>query len=173
MKWTRLTIRIASCSLLVLVAGAASVSADPQRPSLQEAQIDSQDVLSKLGAGRGICVVLDDPQCELALILAQGSELTVYVQLQNAADRQAACRAADAAGLYGTRIYVGSGDPTRIHLADNMADALVAAADPANVPRTEVLRVLQPMCRPPPNRRTRPGSFRSTFCGCHHCLTLQ
>ncbi len=130
--------KAAGCTLsfLVLVVGASGVLAAEQKRS--------QNVLSKLGVEKGICVVLDDPRCELALGLAAGSELTVYVQVRKADDLQAACRAADAAGLYGTRIYVDKGDPARIHLADNLADALVAAGDPADIPRDEILRVLRP-----------------------------
>jgi outer membrane protein assembly factor BamB len=124
--------RIASWSLLVLVVGASSLFAD------------SRDVLGKLGVQRGICVVLDDPRCELALPLAESSELTLYVQVRNDEERQAACRAADAAGVYGTRILVGSGDPARIHLAENLADALVAANGVSGFARAEVLRVLRP-----------------------------
>ena len=136
MKPTKRASRAASWSFLVLVLGASSVCAGQQTAS--------QDILSKLGVNKGICVVLDDPQCELALGLAQASELTVYVQVPGEDGRQAACRAAEAAGVYGTRIYVGSGELAEIHLADNLADALVATGDPAGVPRAEVLRVLRP-----------------------------
>ncbi len=133
--------KVANCTslflvLVVLIVGASSVFAGEQSKSL--------DVLSKLGMKKGICVVLDDHRCELALGLAKGSQLTIYVQVRKADDLQATCRAADAAGLYGTRIYVGKGDPTRIHLADNLADALVVAGNRADIPRTEVLRVLRP-----------------------------
>jgi outer membrane protein assembly factor BamB len=132
MERTRRASCIASWSLLVLVGGASSLFAE------------GRDVLGKLGVKKGVCVVLDDPRCELALRLAESSEVTLYVQVRNADEREAACRAADAAGVYGTRILVGSGDPTRIHLADNLADALVAAGDPSGITRAEVLRVLRP-----------------------------
>ena len=136
MKHIRRASRTAAWILMVLAFGVSSVFAGRQD--------NSQEVLSRLGVKKGICVVLGDPRCELALGLAKSSKLTLYVQVPEADDRQAACRAADAAGLYGTRIYVGSGDPTRIHLADNLADAVVAAGDPAGMPRAEVLRVLRP-----------------------------
>jgi len=136
MKQVRRASRTAAWSFVVLAVGASSVFASRQE--------NCQRVISKLGVKKGICVVLDDSRCELALGLAKSTELSLYVQVQKADDRQAACQAADAAGLYGTRIYVGTGDPTRIHLADNLADAVVAAADPAGIPRAEVLRVLRP-----------------------------
>ena len=136
MKQIRRASRTAAWSLVVLAVGVSSIFAAQRH--------NSRAVLSKLGVQKGICVVLGDPRCELALGLSKSSELTFYVQVRKPDDRLAACRAADAAGLYGTRIYVGSGDATRIHLADNLADAVVAAGDPAGIPRAEVFRVLRP-----------------------------
>jgi len=100
-------------------------------------------VLNKIGVSRGICVLLGDKECKLALDLARNSDLTLYVQLA-ADDVQAAARAADAAGLFGTRIYVEKGTPARIALADDVADALLSVGDPAGVEKNEVLRVLRP-----------------------------
>ena len=68
-------------------------------------------VLQQIEANRGICVVLGDPRCELAIGLAKSSELMLYVQVQNEEGRQAACRAADAAGLYGTTDLRGQRRP--------------------------------------------------------------
>ena len=65
-----------------------------------------QRALQQIETKKGICAVLGDPRCELAVGLAKASELLLYVQVQNEEERQSACRAADAAGLYGTRIYV-------------------------------------------------------------------
>ena len=134
MKRTNLSI----CTLLFVLFAAVvqSVVADEKNYG--------QEVLDKLGVKRGICVVLDDPQCKTALGLAKNSELIVYVQVRKADDLQSARRAADAAGMYGTRIFVDKGKSTKIHLADNLADALVATGDPANIQKAEVLRVLRP-----------------------------
>jgi len=128
---------VASWSLLNLVLFAA-VIAHAGQPR------DGTRTLQQIETQKGICVVLGDPRCELALGLAKDSELLVYVQVQNEEDRQAACQAADAAGLYGTRIYVASSGAGRIGLADNLADAVVAASDATVIPRAEVLRVLRP-----------------------------
>lgn len=89
-------------------------------------------------------MVLGDPRCELAIRLAKSSELMLYVQVQGEEDRQTACRAAEASGLYGTRIFVASGAPGQIGMADNLADAVVAPSDATAVPQAEVLRVLRP-----------------------------
>jgi len=136
MKQIRQASRTAAWTLVALAVGVPSVLAGQMH--------NGNELLSRLGLKKGICVVLGDRRCELALELAKRSELTLYVQVREADERQAACRAADAAGLYGSRIYVDGGDPARIHLADNLADAVVAAGDPAGIPGTEVLRVLRP-----------------------------
>jgi len=100
------------------------------------------DVVEHIGGPRGVCVLVGDKGCSLALDLARTSELMLYVQLAKAEDVEAACRAADAAALYGTRIFVAKGSPETIHLADNVADAVVAVG--AAPPRAEALRVLRP-----------------------------
>jgi len=100
-----------------------------------------QPILEKIGVTRGICAVLGDRNCELALELAQQSELLIYVQLQRGKDVEEARRIVDEAGFYGTRIFVEEGPFTRLHLSDNLADAVVALLE---IPEAEVLRVLRP-----------------------------
>lgn len=100
--------------------------------------------LESIGVQRGICVVLGDPNCELALKIARQSDLTIYSQLPSAAEVEPARQIADAAGFYGSRIYIEKGPLTRLHLADNLADALVAVGEAATIPEAEALRVLRP-----------------------------
>ena len=109
------------------------------------AEKGGQDALiRKIGVSRGICVVLGDEQCKLSLGLVRNSQLTVFVQVESAEGLRSACRAADAAGVYGRRIFVEKGSFARIGLADNVADALVARGEAARVAKAEVLRVLRP-----------------------------
>jgi len=119
-----------------------AVFAQAQSPSAETVA-----VLEKVGVRRGICVVLSDPQSPLALELARASELLVYVQLP-AADRVEAVRqAADRQGLLGKRVFVEQGVWSHLHLADNLADAVVvqdAEQGRPSVPMTEILRVLRP-----------------------------
>jgi len=98
----------------------------------------------KIGVNRGICLVLGDRRCKLALELAQSTELLIYVQLRSAMDVERACSIVDEAGFYGTRIFVEKGPLTRIHLADNSADAAVVLFKLPKEVETEVLRVLRP-----------------------------
>jgi len=107
-------------------------------------KVDTDTVLSKIDVPRGICIVLGDTNCELALDLARKSELLVYVQLPLNEDLETARRAVDTAGFYGTRIFVEKGDLSHIHMADNLADVIVAANDDVEVNEDEVLRVLRP-----------------------------
>src|SRR5262245_43763747 len=62
-------------------------------------------VLKAIGTSRGLCAVLGDPGGSLALALARQSELKVHVQCTSAEEVQAVHKAADAAGLLGTRLF--------------------------------------------------------------------
>ncbi len=129
---------------LLIVFFLATISANLTIVPLAAEALDAKAVIDKANVTRGICVVLGDKQGKLALDLAHSSELVVFVQLKDAEDVQAARQAADAAGLYGTRIYVEQGKSARIHLADNVADVLVALDDLSSMTNAEVLRVLRP-----------------------------
>ena len=120
-------------------------------------QANAERLLEKLGSKRGICVVLGDPSCELAMTIAGASDLLVYVQLPNRHDIEAARRAGEAAGLDASRLQIDAGDLSRIHLADNLADALIVVNRPrfhggklapaeagGEVSQAEALRVLRP-----------------------------
>ncbi|UCC99566.1 MAG: PQQ-binding-like beta-propeller repeat protein, partial [Phycisphaerales bacterium] len=104
-------------------------------------------ILERIGVKRGICVLLADGSGELAVELARESKLLIYVQLSQTEDVEQVRRVADDAGFYGTRIFVDKGPLNRLHLADNMADAIVATGRAGAVPEAEVLRVLRPQAR--------------------------
>ena len=112
--------------------------------SLIFASEHNERILEKIGVKRGICAILGDTKCELALKLAEETELLIYVQLPLDDDVEAARREIDAAGFYGTRIYVEKGGLKRIHLADNLADAVVAVGKSTGISEAEALRVLCP-----------------------------
>ena len=96
----------------------------------------------RVGGPRGICVVLGDVKAELALELARKSEMIVYLQLPDAQAVEAARRRVEAEGFYGNRVYVEQGALDQLHLADNLADAVVAWGE--GISEKEVLRVLRP-----------------------------
>ncbi|NIA31338.1 MAG: PQQ-binding-like beta-propeller repeat protein, partial [Actinobacteria bacterium] len=101
-------------------------------------------ILETTDVTRGIYVVLGDSLCRLSRELAKQSELVIYSQFDNEQDVAAARKAVDADGFYGTRIYVEKGDLKHIHLADNMADALIALGETASIAKSEALRVIRP-----------------------------
>ncbi|MBM4155323.1 MAG: hypothetical protein FJ221_09895 [Lentisphaerae bacterium] len=109
-----------------------------------EAAPPRNPVIPQLEVTRGICVVLGDARCDLALKLARKTELLVYMQLPDAAGAEGARRAVDEAGFYGSRVFVERGPLTKLLLADNVADALVATGDAGDMPEAEALRVLRP-----------------------------
>jgi len=125
---------IVACSIVVVLA-AQSAAAAPQA--------NRRSIAERVGIDRGICVISGDAGCRLALQLAEGTELLVYVQLPDAEAVRAACEAADRAGFYGKRIFIEKGSPDRIHLADNMADVVVTRRG-ADVAEDEILRILRP-----------------------------
>jgi outer membrane protein assembly factor BamB len=106
------------------------------------------DLLSRIGVDRGICVLLADDPAEMAVALARQSRLTVYVQLPGDESVQRTRARVDAAGMLGTRIYVEKGPWSKIHLADDLADAVVVAPESVAAVRgrqAELTRVLRPL----------------------------
>ena len=127
-----------------LVTLCAAVLGSALNPPLRVAAETPAQILERIGVTRGLCVVLGDQTGNLAVELARSSELMVYSQVGRDEDVAAARRAADAAGLLGRRLYVEKGDLGHIHLADNLADAVVAIGSAIDAPEAEVLRVLRP-----------------------------
>lgn len=105
---------------------------------------DARQWLDRIGVKRGICVVLGDPSCKLAMELAEESELLVYVQLPDSEDVQKAREAAEAAGLDAGRLQIETGNLNRLHLAESVADALIAVGGASPLLDAEALRVLRP-----------------------------
>lgn len=105
------------------------------------AEADTKNILDQIGQTRGICVVIG--QCQAAIDLARHSEWTFFVQVTTPDQFAAACKAAEAAGLLGRRVFVAQASPARIGLADNVADAVVVFGQ-ATVAKKEILRVLRP-----------------------------
>src|SRR5262245_929421 len=114
-------------------------------PTTAQDSDDAKALVKKLGTSRGICVVLGDPKGTLAVDLAKNSELLVYVQAPEAGQIEAIRKTADEAGLLGSRIFVQKGPWSRLHLADNLADAIVLRGEAVNeTARDDLQRVLRP-----------------------------
>jgi outer membrane protein assembly factor BamB len=102
-------------------------------------------LLDTIGVSKGICVLIGEAGRH-AGALAKESELTLFVQVADDREAQPLRVALDAAGLLGRRVYVQQGDFKRLHLADDLADALIAPAGSA-VAEAEALRVVRPEAR--------------------------
>lgn len=134
-------------SLLIVPVFAVSLAlpltflGDQNAREKAQARPDAGPLLAKIGTPRGVCVVLGDAPA--ALELARGSELLVYVQAPDAKQVDELRRAADDAGLLGKRLFVQQGPLSKLHLADNLADAVVACGETCTPP-DELHRVLRP-----------------------------
>jgi len=127
------------------VAALTGLAAEPGgRPGAGWLAAHEADLQAALGVPRGLVVVLGDRSGQLALDLVRRTEVLVYSQLPGQPAVDAVQRAADQAGVYGTRVFVARGALARLHLADNLADAVVAVGRAAEAPEAEVLRVLRP-----------------------------
>lgn len=105
----------------------------------------SSDIPKDLGVTRGIIVVLDDSGAKVPMDIARANpDVLVYTQIPEPALAERARETAAAAGLDATRIQIDAGPFSRLHLADDMADALVAMANGKEPPEREILRVLRP-----------------------------
>jgi outer membrane protein assembly factor BamB len=107
-----------------------------------------ESVLDRIGTKRGIVALLDLPRGGAAQIvdLVKSSELTILFQSDQATQVEQMRRAAEEAGLLGTRIFADDARSLKsIQLADNVADGvLVAASAIDKVSDEELLRVIQP-----------------------------
>ncbi len=101
-------------------------------------------LLERIGVQRGICVVLGDESEKVALDLARQSKLLIYVQLSDPERTAKLLDAAEAARLDATRFHVEQGDPRQLHLASNLADAVVVTQSTPLTDQAELMRVLRP-----------------------------
>src|SRR5690606_20877771 len=98
------------CALIALCMAGTTLFAAQATAGPNE---DAAQLLQRAGVSRGICVVVGDSG-ELSLALVRASELTVFTQSPREEDAALARKAADAAGLLGTRIYVQKGSARHI-----------------------------------------------------------
>ncbi|HNQ87490.1 MAG TPA: PQQ-binding-like beta-propeller repeat protein [Verrucomicrobiota bacterium] len=133
---------------LTILCGAVTVSPGlgyrVQGAGALEAGDTAERAMGVVGSRRGVCVVLGDSEGAIIRELAARNEWILYAQLPDAKQVEAARRAAEAAGWYGTRVFIERGELSRLHLADNLADVVIGAGDAAGVSEAEVLRVLRP-----------------------------
>ncbi|MHC4406005.1 MAG: outer membrane protein assembly factor BamB family protein, partial [Planctomycetota bacterium] len=128
--------------LWVVVASTTTRAGEPTTPNAE-----AEAALNKLGIEKGICAVLGLPNVDrpqLVAGLAAGSDLVVYFQSPEEEETRAVRAAAEAAGLLGKRVFVDRGPWGSIHLADNLAGAVLVSDRAEGSVGREVLRVLHP-----------------------------
>jgi len=115
-----------------------------------QAKIDPQAKaqLEKIEVSRGVCAVLGLPRgkdASYVLDFVRESELTIYFQSPEDSELTSLREAADKTGLLGRRVFVEKGAWRKIHLASNLADAVVAASSAREaMDEKELMRTLRP-----------------------------
>lgn len=103
----------------------------------------ANETVEKLGVRKGIvCVAgLPDGGVDSITSLAADSEFQIYFQSADSDEVLSVQKAAEDAGLLGSRIFAGQGSLDSLHLADNIADAVIVNDE---TPDAELLRILRP-----------------------------
>ena len=133
-------------TLLLLSALALATLATASESTAVSPEADS--VVDQIGIRRGVCAVLGLPVGDRARAIKQAAsqgDLIVYFQSPSAEEISAVRQAAEGAGLLGSQVFVDEGDWSRLHLADNIAGAvLVSPSAEGHVSQKEILRILHP-----------------------------
>ncbi len=124
---------------LLLAAGDGSLNANDSTAAVQPAPAGppQRGIVAHLG--------IDSEAATRLIEQARQNEVRYFLQVETQVQADNIREQARQAGLLGTRIFVSAGALTAIGLADNIANRVIV--DPAvvdRVPRTEVLRILQP-----------------------------
>ena len=137
--------------LVVLAAACWAAAGCPGQSTAigDDSKSAAKNALQNIGVSKGVCMVLGLPDAEepgFVTELAAGSELIFYFQSPAAEEVAAVRRTAEQAGLLGRRVFVDQGDCKSIHLADNMAAAVLVspAVGKDDIDTTALLRVLHP-----------------------------
>lgn len=119
----------------ILVALATLSSCAPQQPS---------DAPKRLGVVRGIIAIFDESGGQTPIEVARANpDVLVFTQIADPVLADRARENAAAAGLDLSRIQIDVGALSRLTLADDVADGLIASASVA-IGEPEMLRVLHP-----------------------------
>lgn len=139
------TQRSKTSALLIFLAGLYGLTFTLGTTHAVEPSVD--EFLKKVGLRKGICGVLGSSSKDsghLVTEIARKSEFLIYFQSGDARELADVRSKAVAAGLLGNRVFADHGGQDRIHLADNLLDALIVGSSSAAVKDAEILRVLHP-----------------------------
>lgn len=121
----------------------ADVAALTARPFPEDRAVtkEAERIVALSGARKGYCLILGCREGKLAFELARLTEMRIIVVEPDAAKVEAARRALDTAGAYGTRISVRQGSLDRLPFPDGFANVVVGTV---SIHHDEVFRVLRP-----------------------------
>ncbi len=108
---------------------------------------DQSDAVAQVGANCGVCVVLEKvaaPHRDLIGGLARDTQWTFLFQASSEKATQDAYEFAYERKLLGSRVFIEPGSVDSIHLANNLADLVIAPQDLSDTSEEEILRVLRP-----------------------------
>jgi len=125
-------------ALLVLCAGIGLA-----RPPAAWGAPPLENIVNLVGERGGVLVTVGN-DATVSIELARQTGCLVYHQVTDPGALARVRSTVDRAGYYGTRVFVGLGNPSRVHLADNVADVLLASGGTPELSDREVLRVLRP-----------------------------
>lgn len=134
--------------ITVVLVVAWSIAFPWQAPAADSGQERANPhLLSAAEPPRGVGVVLGlGPGQSADWVLRRAAQhgWIIYFQSASADEVQQVRQAAEAAGMLGTRVFADRDSTGRIHLTDNLADAVWVPDSAAKVAEAEVLRVLRP-----------------------------
>ncbi len=130
-------------------------------------QAAAEEILRQSGLSEGYCLDLGCGDGALAYCLARQSKLHVVAIDPDPKNVALARRRLDAAGLYGVRVSVRQGDPTRTPFPDYLADLVVSGRSVTGPTAAELQREAGRIARPygGVTMTGRPGAMRKTIRG--------
>ncbi len=135
------------CLPLLSISFAESRAAE-EPPAKTDYSSLAKRLVERGDSQKGLCAMLGGGEPRLALEVARGSELLVYVQEPDASAVEAARKSLDAEGLYGRRIVVEKGSFERLPFANDLIDTVVCTTltdqllEMVSLP--EIVRALRP-----------------------------
>lgn len=128
--------------LILIIAFFVSVS------GVSSAENSMKQVLQKPGIAKGICVVFQSDNPDLAAAIAANTELFIYFMAKDNTTVAEMRKIAESKGLLGSRLIAEKGRPDSIPFADRFVDLLVSPNETiSNMQLIEFDRVLRPRAK--------------------------
>jgi outer membrane protein assembly factor BamB len=141
--YTKLISRVLVCACLT----GAAVASPQAAVQIDDSRIAAR-IMQSAGISNGLCAMVTHTEDMLPVAMAGVSEVYIHVQVSDAAASRSLADAVDDAGLYGTRITVEQGRPSRLPYAANVVDLVIipdlTVQSIEQLSIQEITRVLRP-----------------------------